>query len=72
MTVNHSIDRARLIEEQLTQASTALLRHLLTLFINTLMATKAGAVCAPLAAQPVRTGRTTAKATGIDRSIHGQ
>ena len=45
MTVNPSIDPARLIEEQLSQASPDLLRELLTLFINTLMSAKADAVC---------------------------
>lgn len=45
MTVNPSIDPARLIEEQLSQASPDLLRELLTLFINTLMSAEADAVC---------------------------
>jgi len=40
-----SIDPARLIEEQLSQASPDLLRELLTLFINTLMSAEADAVC---------------------------
>jgi len=45
MTVTTSIDPARLIEEQLSQASPDLLRELLTLFINTLMSAEADAVC---------------------------
>ena len=45
MNVNPSIDPARLIEEQLSQASPDLLRDLLTLFINTLMSAEADAVC---------------------------
>ena len=45
MTVNPSIDPARLIEEQLSQASPDLLRELLTVFINTLMSAEADAVC---------------------------
>ncbi len=45
MTVTPSIDPARLIEEQLSQASPDLLRELLTLFINTLMSAEADAVC---------------------------
>lgn len=45
MTVSPSIDPARLIEEQLAQASPDLLRELLTLFINTLMSAEADAVC---------------------------
>lgn len=45
MTVTTSIDPARLIEEQLAQASPDLLRELLTVFINTLMSAEADAVC---------------------------
>lgn len=45
MTVTPSIDGARLIEEQLAQASPDLLRELLTTFINTLMSAEADAVC---------------------------
>ncbi len=45
MTVTTSIDPARLIEEQLAQASPDLLRELLTVFINTLMSVEADAVC---------------------------
>jgi transposase-like protein len=45
MTAMPSIDPARLIEEQLSQASPDLLRELLTLFINTLMSAEADAVC---------------------------
>ena len=37
MTVRSSIDHARLLEEQLAQASTDLLRELLQTFINTLL-----------------------------------
>jgi len=37
MTVKPSIDPARLLEEQLAQASPDLLRELLTTFIDTLM-----------------------------------
>jgi len=45
MTVSASIDPARLIEEQLAQASPDLLRELLTSFVNTLMSAEADAVC---------------------------
>jgi putative transposase len=45
MTVNSSIDPARLLEEQLAQASPDLLRELLQSFINTLMSAEADAVC---------------------------
>jgi transposase-like protein len=45
MTVTPSIDPARLIEEQLAQASPDLLRELLTLFINSLMSAEVDAVC---------------------------
>ena len=45
MTVKPSIDPARLLEEQLAQASPDLLRELLTTFINTLMSADADAVC---------------------------
>lgn len=45
MTVNPSIDPARLLQEQVAQASPDLLRELLTLFINTLMSADADAVC---------------------------
>jgi transposase-like protein len=59
MTVNPSIDPARLIEEQLAQASPDLLRELLTLFINTLMSAEADAVCGAAygTASPERTNR---------------
>ena len=45
MTVDPSIDPARMLEEQLAQASPDLLRELLTTFINTLMSAEADAVC---------------------------
>ena len=45
MTVNPSIDPARLLNEQLEQASPDLLRQLLTTFVNTLMSAEADAVC---------------------------
>jgi len=45
MTVTTSIDPARLLEEQLAQASPDLLRELLTTFINTLMSAQADTVC---------------------------
>jgi transposase-like protein len=45
MTVSPSIDAARLLEEQLAQASPDLLRELLITFINTLMSAEADAVC---------------------------
>ena len=44
MTVNPSIDPARVLEEQLAQASPDLLRELLTTFINTLMSAEADTV----------------------------
>jgi putative transposase len=45
MTVRSSIDPARLLEEQLAQASPDLLRELLQTFINTLVSAEADAVC---------------------------
>jgi putative transposase len=45
MTVNTSIDPARLLEEQLAQASPDLLRELLGTFINTLLSAEADSVC---------------------------
>jgi len=45
MTVRSSIDPARLLEEQLAQASPDLLRELLETFINTLLSAEADAVC---------------------------
>jgi transposase-like protein len=45
MTVRSSIDPARLLEEQLAQASPDLLRQLLQIFVNTLMSAQADAVC---------------------------
>ncbi len=45
MTVTGSIDPARLLEEQLAQASPDLLRELLQAFVNTLMLAEADAVC---------------------------
>ena len=59
MTVTASIDAARLIEEQLAQASPDLLRELLTSFINTLMSAEADAVCGAAygVSSPERTNR---------------
>jgi putative transposase len=59
MTVTSSIDPARLLEEQLAQASPDLLRELLTTFINTLMSAEADAVCGAAYGQasPDRTNR---------------
>ena len=45
MTVNPSIDPARMLEEQLAQASPDLLRELLGTFIQTLLSAEADAVC---------------------------
>ena len=59
MTVSPSIDPARLLEEQLAQASPDLLRELLTSFINTLMSAEADAVCGAAygVSSPERTNR---------------
>jgi putative transposase len=59
MTVTSSIDPARLVEEQLAQASPDLLRELLTTFINTLMSAEADAVCGAAygSVSPDRTNR---------------
>ena len=59
MTVSPIIDPARLIEEQLAQASPDLLRELLTSFINTLMSAEADAVCGAAygTSSPERTNR---------------
>ena len=59
MTVTPSIDPARLLEEQLAQASPDLLRELLTTFVNTLMSAEADAVCGASYGQasPQRTNR---------------
>jgi putative transposase len=45
MTARSSIDPARLLEEQLAQASPDLLRELLQTFINTLLSAEADVVC---------------------------
>src|SRR4051794_25274349 len=45
MTVQSSIDPARLLEEQLAQASPDLLRELLQTFVNTLLSADADVVC---------------------------
>src|SRR3954451_9204958 len=45
MTATTSIDPARLLEEQLAQASPDLLRELLQTFINTLLSAEADAIC---------------------------
>ena len=59
MTVRSSIDPARLLEEQLAQASPDLLRELLGTFINTLLSAEADAVCGAEygAASPDRVNR---------------
>ena len=59
MTVRSSIDPARLLEEQLAQASPDLLRELLQTFINTLLSAEADAVCGAdySMASPDRTNR---------------
>ncbi len=45
MTASPSIDPARLLEEQLSQASPDLLRQMLQTFINTLLSAEADSVC---------------------------
>src|SRR5215210_349049 len=45
MTVNPSIDPARMLQEQLGQASPDLLRELLQTFVNTLLSAEADVVC---------------------------
>jgi transposase-like protein len=45
MTANPSIDPARMLAEQLDQASPDLLRHMLQTFINTLLSAEADTVC---------------------------
>jgi putative transposase len=59
MTVNPSIDPARMLEEHLAQASPDLLRELLGSFINTLLSAEADAVCGAEygVASPERTNR---------------
>src|SRR5215208_754716 len=59
MTVNPSIDPARMLEEQLAQASPDLLRELLGTFINTLLSAEADAVCGAAygSVSPERTNR---------------
>src|SRR3954468_12419217 len=59
MTVRSSIDHARLLEEQLAQASPDPLRELLGTFINTLLSAEADAVCGAEygAVSPERTNR---------------
>jgi hypothetical protein len=59
MTVNPSIDSARLLEEQLARASPDLLRELLGTFINTLLSAEADAVCGAeyVAVTPERVNR---------------
>jgi putative transposase len=59
MTVTPSIDHARLLDEQLAQASPDLLRELLSTVINTLLSAEADAVCGAAygTASPERTNR---------------
>jgi len=59
MTVSSSIDPARMLEEQLAQASPDLLRELLGTFLNTLLSAEADAVCGAEYGQasPSRTNR---------------
>src|SRR3954464_3127412 len=59
MTVNPSIDPARMLEEQLAQASPDLLRSLLGTFIETLLSADADAVCGAAygTSSPERTNR---------------
>src|SRR3954469_6334802 len=59
MTVDPSIDPARMLEEHLAQASPDLLRELLGSFINTLLSAEADAVCGAEygASSPERTNR---------------
>src|SRR3954469_11126254 len=59
MTVDPSIDPARMLEEHLAQASPDLLRELLGSFINTLLSAEADAVCGAEygAVSPERTNR---------------
>src|SRR4051812_40533978 len=59
MTVNPSIDPARMLEEHLAKASPDLLRELLGSFINTLLSAEADAVCGAEygASSPERTNR---------------
>jgi len=59
MTVDPSIDPARMLEEHLAQASPDLLRELLGSFINTLLSAEADAVCGAEygVASPERTNR---------------
>jgi hypothetical protein len=64
MTVNPSIDPARLLEEQLAQASPDLLRELLQTFINTLLSAEADAVCGAEYGTFPRIEPTGATATG--------
>jgi putative transposase len=59
MTVDPSIDPARMLEEHLAQASPDMLRELLGSFINTLLSAEADAVCGAEygVASPERTNR---------------
>src|SRR6187200_2003573 len=59
MTVDPSIDPARVLEEHLAQASPDMLRELLGSFINTLLSAEADAVCGAESgvASPERTNR---------------
>ena len=56
MTVISSIDPARLLEEQLAQASPDLLRELLGTFINTLLSATPTRCAARSTARPPRGG----------------
>jgi putative transposase len=59
VTVHPSIDPARLIEEQLVQASRGPLRNPLTVFVTTLMSAEVDAVCGDTSEtqSPERTNR---------------
>ena len=70
MTVTSIIDAARLLEEQLAQASRDLLRELLTRFINTLMSAEADAVCG--AAYGAVSEDRTNRQVGVNQSSRGR
>ena len=67
MTVNPSIDPARMLEGHLAQASPDLLRELLGSFINTLLSAEADAVCGAEYGRsgPKRTNRRNGYGTAI-------
>ncbi|GAA5018670.1 hypothetical protein GCM10023317_60330 [Actinopolymorpha pittospori] len=71
MTAKPSMTPDRFLHEQLAQASPDLLRQLLATFIDALMGAEADAICGAPTASQARTGRISATAVSLARSVGG-